>query len=83
VTNRFHTFLGERRDQLEEVALDLAVAGLFALVWYATLDIPRLAQWLPEFVSMGGLIIVALKITGDLFAFAKPPRTVEHGATRL
>jgi hypothetical protein len=83
VTNRLHTFLDVRRDQLGEVALNLAVAGLFGLVWFTTRDLPRLAQWLPEFVSIAGLIIVALKMVGDLFAFTKPPRKIEHGATRL
>jgi hypothetical protein len=76
-------FFTERRDQLLEIALDLAVAALFIVVWLGTRDIPRLAQWLPEVVSVAGLIIVAIKLVGDGFALAKPPRKVQHGATRL
>ena len=76
-------YVRERSDQLLEIALDLAVAALFGVVWLATRDIPRLAQWMPEIVAVAGLLITAVKLVGDLAALAKPPKKTEHGVTRL
>lgn len=65
-------FLVPRTDQLQEIALDLALLVTFAVAWHATRSIHEIAQWFPDVVTVSGMGIVCLKLVLDLYKLSKP-----------
>lgn len=73
------SFFTGRRDQMEEILLDVAIVVLFAAVFWEVQSLARLSQWFPKFIVYIGGVVIIIKLIADLMKLRKPPEVMDKG----
>lgn len=73
------SFFTGRRDQMEEIALDVAIVVLFAVVLWDVPTLARLSQWFPMFITYTGGVVIIIKLIADLLRLRRPPEVLHKG----